>query len=207
MILSPSCDVCFCKIVYRKVLMELKRSVKFRKNSFCMSSNSMMDDFSLASQRWLPRRAESLLLALHAPGGITAKQALHLREGHQIQVTGNRVLEGRSRHCKVQGRFIPHALRQTIDQPGSKGITSTDPVHDVGQIIFGAAKELPAVEEAGRPAIMTGTVTFPQGNGLALQIREGFTHLPAQCFVMGKLSLSMRDLLLPTLGFDSDAQG
>src|SRR2546425_7522437 len=83
-----------------------------------------------------------------------------------------------------------------------KGITSTDAVHDVGQLIPGAGNKLPTVEEAGRPAIMTGTVAFPQGNGLVLQVREGLTHLPAQCFVADQLSFSTRDALLSTFGLD-----
>ena len=91
---------------------------------------------------------ERLLLALHAPGGIAAQKVMHLGERHQIQVTRNRVLEGRGRYRKVQGRFLPHTGRQAVDQSGSKGVPSADPVHDVGQIIGGADKELPTVEEA-----------------------------------------------------------
>ena len=53
-----------------------------------------------------PMYVERLLLALHAPGGIAAQKVMHLGERHQIQVTRNRVLEGRGRYRKVQGRFL-----------------------------------------------------------------------------------------------------
>src|SRR5438132_341272 len=126
-------------------------------------------------------------LTLHAPRGIATHKVVRLREGHQVQVTRNRMLEGRRRHRKVQTYFIPHVRRQAVNQPGSKSITCSDSIHYVGQLILRASKNLPTVEKARRPPIMAGTMALSQGNGLIFQVREGLTHLPTEGLVALKL--------------------
>jgi putative serine protease PepD len=73
------------------------------------------------------------------------------RPGDRVPIgyTRDGVLERRGRYRKVQRLVLPHPRCQTVDQPSRKRVAGPDPVHNMGQVVFSADKELPAVGETG----------------------------------------------------------
>jgi len=83
--------------------------------------------------------------SLDAATCIACQQVTHLGQGDQIEVTWDGVLERRGRYREVQRLVLPHPRCQTVDQPSGKRVAGPDPVHNMGQVVFGADEELPTV--------------------------------------------------------------
>ena len=84
---------------------------------------------------------------------------------------------------------------EAIDQPRGKAVAAAHTVHDVGNFIMPAQKELFARVEAGGPAVVGSAFRFPERDGDHLEIRKCSQNPLGQFFVL---------LAFETAGFHID---
>ena len=75
-------------------------------------------------------------LSGHATGSVTLHQILNLGNAHLVIVSENGMLEAGSSHRKIQSLLVVIGIcQQTINQSAHKRVTSTNSVHDMGNVI------------------------------------------------------------------------
>jgi hypothetical protein len=90
---------------------------------------------------------------LYTPGGVTTHQSFNLCHCDAVEIANDRVFEAAGCHGKFQGILLAFISIESIDQTGSKGIPTTNAVHNVPDGVLGAQVELLAVVQAGSPVI------------------------------------------------------
>ncbi|HEY4386644.1 MAG TPA: hypothetical protein VGN34_19485, partial [Ktedonobacteraceae bacterium] len=70
------------------------------------------------------------------------------------------MLQGGGRCCEIERFLVGFSCAQAVDQAGSEGVSGSDAIDYVGELVFGAAQEFFAVEETAGPAVVVGTVTL-----------------------------------------------
>ena len=70
------------------------------------------------------------ILSLHPSGSVSSRQGSHLRCGNLIEVPFHGMLQAAGRSSELQGFFRTHSFQNPVNQPGSKGIPSADPIHN-----------------------------------------------------------------------------
>ena len=87
---------------------------------------------------------------------------------------------------------------QAVEQTAAEAVSAADAVHDVADLVASGFVEMPAVVQAGGPAVPVCALRLAQGNGDHLHIRIGGEHLVAQGFVFRAVQLA---------GFDHHVRG
>src|SRR6266511_5102484 len=80
------------------------------------------------------------------------------------------MLEARGGGRKLESAPVIAIGKQTVDKPRGEGITSSDAVDNVGDLVLAAGQHLVAVVHHGRPPIAIGAVTLSQRDHLLLEI-------------------------------------
>ena len=142
-------------------------------------------------------------LPLHTAGAVAAGQLLHLRDGGEVVVALDGVLQSGGRHGELHRRLGVLAGQQGVDQAAAEAVAAADAVDDVQVVELGEAVIGPVVEHGG-PIVVKGALALPKGNGDLLKaelVRQLLGHGLVALFIqlaggdVGSLGLNAEHVL------------
>ena len=122
---------------------------------------------------------------MHTAGAVAAGQLLHFRDGGEVVVALDGVLQRGSRHGELHRRLGVLAGQQGVNQAAAEAVAAADAVDDVQVIELGEAVVLPVVEHGG-PIVVKGALALPEGDGHFLKaelVRQLLGHGLVALFV------------------------
>lgn len=134
------------------------------------------------------------ILPLHPAGAIAAYEPGHIGNTNTVEVSEDRMLQAACRHGELQRGLPVGIVVQTIEQPTGKAVAAADPVYNVPYLIFSGSVEVPAIVQAGCPAIPVGAVALPQRDGDHFHVRIYREHLIAKGLVLCTIQIAGLDV-------------